>query len=50
MPEFEHAFIDYIVVDMSGCYTLVSEPNPKLNSYDHPTQKFVPYHHPHHKN
>jgi hypothetical protein len=30
--------------------TPVSEPDPEPTSSDQPTQKYVPYHHPHHKN
>jgi hypothetical protein len=47
MAEFEYT--DDIVVNMS-CSTPVSEPNPEPTSSDQPTQKIVPYHHPHYKN
>jgi hypothetical protein len=50
MPTFDHVVKNDIVVDMSGCSTHVSEPNHDLTSSDQPLQKYVPYHHPHHKN
>jgi hypothetical protein len=49
MSEFEHTVTNDIVVDMLDCYTLVRELNPHPSSFDHPTQKHKPYHHPHHK-
>jgi hypothetical protein len=39
-----------LLSDMSSCSTPVSEPDPDPTSSDQPTQKYVPYHHPHHKN
>jgi hypothetical protein len=50
MPEFEHVVTDDIVVDMSGCSTHVSELDPEPTSSSSNTKKYVPYHHPHHKN
>jgi len=50
MIEFEHDVTNEIVLDMSGFSTPVSEPNPKPTSSDYPTQKYIPYHHHHHKN
>jgi hypothetical protein len=50
MPEFENIVVDEIVVDMSGCSTHVKEPKPELASSNQVAHKFIPYHHPHHKN
>jgi hypothetical protein len=50
MSEFEHVVTYDIVVDMLGCSTPIREPELEPTSFDHPTQKYVPYHHPHHKN
>jgi hypothetical protein len=49
MPKFEHVVIVDIVVYILGYSSLVSEPEPKPTFYDQPTQKYMPYHHPHHK-
>jgi hypothetical protein len=50
MPIIENVVTNDIVVDIPGCSTSSSEPNPESTSYDQTTQKYVPYHHPHHKN
>jgi hypothetical protein len=45
-----HVVTNDIVVDMSGCSTLASEPSLEPTFSDQPTQKFMHCHHPHHKN
>jgi hypothetical protein len=47
MEKFEHT--DDIVADMLGCSTFVSEREPDPTSFDKLVQKYMPYHHPHHK-
>ena len=46
MEEFEHR--NDTIVDMLGVSTPVTEPNPKPSSSDYTSQKYFPYHHPHH--
>jgi hypothetical protein len=50
MPEFENTVTDDIVVDMLNYSILVSKSDPEPASSDQPSQKSMPYHHPHHKN
>jgi hypothetical protein len=50
MTEFEHTITDDIIVAMLNRSNPVSEPDQEPTSYDQPTQKSMPYHHPHHKN
>ena len=46
----EHVVTNDIVVDMSNCSTHVSEPNHAPTSFNQRVKKYIPYHHPHHKN
>jgi hypothetical protein len=50
MPEAVEIIVDDTVVDILGCYTPESTPNPNPIALDHPTQNLVCYRHPHDRN
>jgi hypothetical protein len=49
IPDSKNIVVDDIVVDIPGCSTLESTPDPEPISLDQPNITFVPYHHPHHR-
>jgi hypothetical protein len=49
MLEVEDIFVDEIVVDISGCYTPESTPNPNPISLDYLAHNCMPYNHAHHR-
>jgi hypothetical protein len=50
MPKDENIIFYDTTTDRPGCSTPESTSNPEPISLNHPTQKFVPYHHPFHIN